>query len=41
LDHLGVEFFSVSFLGGVRGYGMKALKFTDAQKAFIEHLVEN
>jgi putative transposase len=35
LDHLELEFFAVIFLGWTRRFGMKATKFTDAQKAFV------
>jgi putative transposase len=35
LDHLRVEFSAVSFLGWARRFGVKASKFTDAQKAFV------
>ncbi len=35
LDHLELEFFAVIFLGWTRRFGMKASKFTDAQKAFV------
>jgi len=31
---LELEFFAVIFLGWTRRFGMKASKFTDAQKAF-------
>jgi len=32
---LELEFFAVIFLGWTRRFGMKASKFTDAQKAFV------
>jgi putative transposase len=32
---LWVEFFAVVFLGWARRFGVKASKFTDAQKAFV------
>ena len=35
LDRFGLEFSVVDILGWARSYGMKASKFTDAQKAFV------
>lgn len=35
LDHSRIEFSSVDILGWARSCGMKASKFTDAQKAFV------
>jgi|TARA_R100001126_G_C4747567_1_gene111428 putative transposase len=35
LDHFELEFSAVDILGWTRSYGMKASKFTDAQKAFV------
>jgi putative transposase len=35
LGHLRVEFSAVVFLGWARRFGVKASKFTDAQKAFV------
>jgi putative transposase len=35
LENLRVEFSAVSFLGWARRFGVKASKFTDAQKAFV------
>ncbi|MBB3991699.1 putative transposase [Croceicoccus naphthovorans] len=35
MDRFELEFSAVDILGWARSYGMKASKFTDAQKAFV------